>query len=346
MRASSVLKQGNLVGIMAFEVVQLVVVCHDVTGIKCSRCDGDLQFTDMPERGRAAIHENPGPVQRRIIHLTHIRAIGADQVDMLAGLQPHPFDQWIGGHGGRCDNIGTPHRLFQIIGDRNIGKGRLHRAGPFGRAVPDRELRAGKSSTIGFAQRMPHGASANNQDVAAVWTGQTARRQQTVTRRFPLGHQCEIQDRLQGAILPRKQVHRPRNHGFSRCLVARKDRGTFDRQPQTRNPRGPVQQGVFAFVQEHIRHLRLRPLMARHQSVRQRQPVQVSLALLKWDHHRHCAASLLSNPSATSRSAQPCGPSNRCVCQPRPAATLMLSIRSSAKSKPSGGTPQSASTRA
>jgi hypothetical protein len=48
---------------------------------------------------------------------------------------------------------------------------------------------------------------------------------------------------------------------------------------------------------------------------------------------------LFSSPSATSRAAQPSGPSNRCPCQPRAAAAAMFSARSSVNKDQRPGEP-------
>ena len=43
--------------------------------------------------------------------------VGADQVEVLAGLQPVAPDQGFGRHGGGADDVGRAHGGLKIVGD-------------------------------------------------------------------------------------------------------------------------------------------------------------------------------------------------------------------------------------
>ncbi len=228
------------------------------------------------------------------------------------------------------------------------GLGRVEVAGEghslFGVAVPDEEPGVGEGRAIGRAQAAPYGPGPDDQDRAAVGPRQMTCGQQAVARRFPLGDEAEIDDRLEAAILVRKDRDRPADHRLALRGIAGKHRRGLHRHAQPVDPGRPAEQRVGIAVKESVPDLGLRETVPSGKRVGQPDPVEPRFALGEPDDrdaHGVCPA---SRPSATSRSAHPSGPSKRCVCQPLDAAIRMLSCRSSANSKCPGATPQSSST--
>jgi hypothetical protein len=70
--------------------------------------------------GGAAVDEDAGAAHGGVIHLAHVGAIGADQVQMLAGAQPVALDQRLGAMVAGADDVGMAHGRFQIIGHGDV----------------------------------------------------------------------------------------------------------------------------------------------------------------------------------------------------------------------------------
>ena len=94
--------------------------------------------------------------------------VGADQVEVLAGLQPVALDQRIGRHGGGADDVGRT----APPSSRSSATGR-----PIASAVARVRLQtvkraSGKALRIGLDHDARHGACADQKEVAAVLAGQ------------------------------------------------------------------------------------------------------------------------------------------------------------------------------
>ncbi len=260
----------------------------------------------MVQRGGAAVDKDPRPRHRRIIDFTHFRVIGADQVKVLARLQPRALDQRLRRHRRGADHIGGFHRRFQIL-----GHAQTHRRGTRPRAAPDGKLRLRPQRAIGLDHRRRHRPRANQQKLARPLARQLARRQQTVARRLPLGHQMEIHQGRQLARHIVKQGHHPVHIRQAARLVARHHRRHLDQGPQPVDPGRPVQQHIGTAIQKQILDLGARQGMPRLQRRNQPAPIQQALGLFSYDFRLHRpASSAVSKPSATSRAAQPCQLSN------------------------------------
>jgi hypothetical protein len=135
------------------------------------------------------------------------------------------------------------------------------------------------------------------------------------------------------------------DRGLAPFGIAGNDGADLDQRAQSVDPGGAVKQSVGAAIQEDVLDLGPGQAVTGLQRTGQPRPVQVALGVLANGFDGHSPASfLVKSPSATSRSAQPCQLSNWCVRQPRRAAAVMLSARSSVKISRSGGRPQSSST--
>ncbi len=235
----------------------------------------------MAHGGVETVHEDARTAQACVIGLAHVGAVGADQVHMLAGLQPVPADQRVGGHGGGGHDIGGAHGGLQIVRHLQARTVRGHRVGIGAGAVPDGEARAGKRRSVGLPERPAHGPCPHDQDVLAVGPRQTRGGIEAVAGGLPLGHQMEIHKGGQRAVRVVVKVHRAVDPRRAALGIAGKDRGAFHRDPHAVDPRRAVQQRIGAAVQEGIGDLGAGQLVAGLKRRAEAEPVEIGLARVK-----------------------------------------------------------------
>ena len=274
MRAAAVLGQGDLILGPAAEDARgdVVEIGVHIGLFDHAARDRVLQLADVVDGGGAAVDEDARPAHHLVIHLAHVGAIGADQVQMRAGPQPFPLHQRRQGHRRGADDIGMAHGVAQIFGRGDVFMRAFQGQRGLEAAVPDGEMRARKGAAIGLDHRPRHRSCAQDHDLAAVGARQQPGRQQAVAGGLPLGHQMEIHQRRQGArpvVIkgdgPVHRRHAPRG-------IARKDRGTFDQRAQPVDPGRAVQQRVLVAIQKRVADRGARQEMARQQGIGQPLP--------------------------------------------------------------------------
>mmetsp|Transcript_26984 Transcript_26984/g.48933 ORF Transcript_26984/g.48933 Transcript_26984/m.48933 type:complete len:211 (+) Transcript_26984:2287-2919(+) len=196
----------------------------------------NLDLSDMADGGVKTVDKDPGFQNGRIVDLSHVGAVGADQVDVLSGTQPVALDQWIGGHGGACHNVGGVHGIRQFPGYCHAWTFGGHRLRVIAGPVPDGELRVRKGRSIGSMKCATDRSCAHNQDRFAVRAGQMSGRQQAVACRLPLGHQMKVDDGSQGTVRIGIEVHSPIDHRRTLARVSGKDGGGFHSHAQSVYP--------------------------------------------------------------------------------------------------------------
>ena len=266
---------------------------------------------------------------------------------MLPRLKPRSHKVWLRHHRRRCDDIRFLDSGLKTRGHFHPWIVCRHRLSIGLRAVPDGKFSIRKARAVSLPQRTPNSTRANDQDLAAVFTGELESAQQRVPCRLPFGYEMKINDRLKAPVSIRIEVHPAAHDRLVRLRIVRKDRGGFHSNPHPVDPCSTAQERVFATVEKGVANLGLGQLMPRLKSPRESNPVEQLLTLVERDHfNAHLAASSLSNPCDTRACAQLSSLSTRWVCQPRARAVARLSSRSSPKRRRSGAIPQSASTAA
>ena len=103
---------------------------------------GKSAFGLLADLGVETVHINAPALEDSVIAFAHIRAIGADHVDMLPRAEPSALEQRLRRHRGVQDDVCFGHCLFEI--GCGFGVGAVCRKGlglGLG-AIPDREARA------------------------------------------------------------------------------------------------------------------------------------------------------------------------------------------------------------
>ena len=116
MGAAAVLEEGDVgrrraTGAAGDQVVQ---VAEHVGAGDHAASQRVLELADVVESGVEAVDEDASAFQRRVVGLAHVGAVGADQVEVLAGAEPIAAQHRLGGQRGGGDDVGGGDRLRQI----------------------------------------------------------------------------------------------------------------------------------------------------------------------------------------------------------------------------------------
>ena len=131
-----------------------------------------------------AINKNLCNLNGLVVSFSHIRAIGAYHIDMLAWANPSTFQYRFGCHCAGKDDVSSPHRHFEIRFD--LGSCfyckylRTHCA-----SVPDTEFCIRKTRPKSLDQRSAHGACTYNQNFAGATRRQRQGGHQTISCGLP-----------------------------------------------------------------------------------------------------------------------------------------------------------------
>ena len=155
-----------------------------------------FHLADMVQHGPAVVHKQRRARESRVIHLAHVGAEGADQVQMLARLQPRAFYQRRAAHGGGADDIRTFNRALQIRLWLNACDIAGELRGTFKLARPNRKLRLWKQGAVGIYHAARHCARADKGYLATVRARQHTGGKQAVACGFPLRDKVKIQQCL------------------------------------------------------------------------------------------------------------------------------------------------------
>ena len=229
--------------------------------------------------------------------------------------------------------------LSRSVATSVLGKCAAMSSAPGGGAVPDHEL-----APSGRASRRPRASTraicpaADDEDAVGIRRRQQPGGEQRIGRRLPLGDEVEIDDRLQRAVIVAVEVHRPVDRRHLVGGVLGKHRRGLHRHAHPVDPGRTGEQGVGLAVEETVGDLGPRAAGARRPSRRPSSPQSSSASASNGMISIVIAPPPRSaSPAATSRAAQPSGPSNRCACQPRASAAAMLSGHVVGKQQPRPG---------
>ena len=253
MAAAAVLEQGD-VAIRPWTrqavAAQVEQVAFDPVGAEPPFLHRHEQISADPDRRLPGVDEDPGALERLGVRLAHIGLVPADQIQVLAGLQPLAEHQRGLGRGRRADDVGATARGLDVGGrferhafDRRRGGQRL---GLLAGAVPDhyaldrRPHRAVRADEMrGLRARADH---AKRLDVLA---GEKVRAEGGVRGGLPVRELGAVEARERPAV-PAVEKHvdglnggRPRAGG-----IGREHGGELDADPAALLPRGADEQGV------------------------------------------------------------------------------------------------------
>ena len=234
---------------------------------------GDL--ADVGGAG-AAVDEEAGPAQRRVVGLAHVGAVGADQVEVLAKAEPVAMEHRLAGHGRRRDDVGRGDGGGDVVGDRGAGR-RGEGLGTGRGAVPERDLDAGEAGAISLDERGGDLAGAEDQQAAGVGAGEQAGAEQRIGGGLPAGDEGGVDHRLDGAGGRVIEHQRALNRGQAPGGVAGEHREALDRGAEALDPGGADLQRVGAAGQEQVAGLRARAAVAGGDRLGDRQPVEPAL---------------------------------------------------------------------
>ena len=306
MRPAAVLEKGDVgrarapgpPGHQVREIAKHVGAGNDAPGERIA------QLADMRDRGVETVDEDPRPPERLVVGLAHVGAIGADQVEMLAGPEPRALQDGLGGGGGGRDDVRGGDGGGQVGDSLGTGRGGEH-GRRRGRAAPERDRDAGKSGAVGVDQRGRNAAGAEDQKSSRVRPGEQAGAEQRIRGGLPAGDERGVdhcRERAGGIVEKQQRAlnRRPALRG-----IAGKDRHRLGRRAEPVDPGGPVQQRVGAAGQHLVGHARRWAAVAVRQRLGHRHPVEAVLDVPRNDpgdvrHQAPTATSALASLSSPS----------------------------------------------